>query len=192
MKVLLLNMPFVSASRPAMGLSILKARLQEEGIECAVGYPNLYLAERAGLDEYVLIDEKLSLALFAGDWLFAQHVWGDQMDTATYLATVEHHCDNDGNYERLLRMRSEIGPFLEACFDKFDIAAYDVIGFTSTFQQNLASLTLSRLIRERYPDKVIVFGGGNCEGVMGMELHRSFSWIDYICSGNRTTASRSF
>ena len=33
------------------------------------------------------------------------------------------------------------------------------------------------------PEKIIVFGGGNCEGVMGLELHRSFDWIDYICSG---------
>ena len=28
-----------------------------------------------------------------------------------------------------------------------------------------------------------MFGGGNCEGEMGRELHRSFPWIDYVCSG---------
>ncbi len=183
MKVLLLNMPFVSVSRPAMGLSLLKARLQEEGIACDVAYPNLYFAERAGLDEYILVDEKISLAMFAGDWLFAQHFWGESMDTATWLATLQQHCGGDQNYQKVLRLRDEIGPFLEGCFERFDVASYDVIGFTSTFQQNLASLTLARLIRERHPDKIIVFGGGNCEGVMGLELHRSFPWIDFICSG---------
>ena len=39
MKVLLLNMPFVSLSRPSIGLSLLKARLAEEGIACTIGYP---------------------------------------------------------------------------------------------------------------------------------------------------------
>jgi ribosomal peptide maturation radical SAM protein 1 len=130
-----------------------------------------------------MVDEKLSLALFAGDWLFAQHVWGERMDTDTYLATVQHNVESEDYYGRLLALRGEVGPFLEGCFERFDFAAYDVIGFTTTFQQNLASLTLARMIRERFPEKVIVFGGGNCEGVMGLELHRSFPWIDYVCSG---------
>ena len=32
--VLLLNMPFISLSRPAIGISLLKARLNEEGLAC--------------------------------------------------------------------------------------------------------------------------------------------------------------
>ena len=40
MRVLLLNMPFVSVSRPSIGLSLLKARLAEEGIECVIGVPD--------------------------------------------------------------------------------------------------------------------------------------------------------
>ncbi len=75
MKVLLLNMPFVSLSRPSIGLSLLKARLAEEGVTCTIGYPNLFLAERIGFEAYQLIDEKLSQALFAGEWLFAQRLF---------------------------------------------------------------------------------------------------------------------
>ena len=182
MKTLLLNMPFAPVSRPAMGLSLLKARLQEEGIDCALGYPNLYFAERAGLDDYALVDEILTLALL-GDWLFAQHARRDRTDAAVSLAAVQQYCDGDGQFQALQRLSSEVGPYLEACIEKFNIAVYDVIGFSTTLQQNLASLALSRLIRERYPEKVIVFGGANCEGVMGLELHRSFPWIDYVFSG---------
>ena len=30
---------------------------------------------------------------------------------------------------------------------------------------------------------VIVFGGANCEGEMGLEFIRSFPWVDYVCTG---------
>jgi ribosomal peptide maturation radical SAM protein 1 len=183
MRVLLLNMPFVSLSRPAIGISILKARLAEEGHECVTGYPNVALGERIGFDAYQLVDEKLSQALFLGDWLFAQHEFGDKLDTATYIATLEQHAGSKENLDAILAIREAIGPFLEDCLERYGVASFDMIGFTSTFQQNLASLAMARLIKQRHPGKIIVFGGGNCEGVMGLELHRSFPYIDFVCSG---------
>lgn len=189
MRVLLLNMPFVSVSRPSIGLALLKARLTEEGIECVTGYPTIFLAERIGLEAYTLADERLSHALFLGDWLFAQHAFPDELDIPTYVNCVKQHSGSEENFNSVMAARAEIGPFLEACFEKFDIARFDVIGFTTTFQQSLASLALSRMIKQRMPEKIVVFGGGNCEGVMGLELHRSFPWIDYICSGE---SDRSF
>lgn len=183
-RILLLNMPFVSVSRPAIGISILKARLCAEGFDCVVGYPNLLLAEQAGLPAYQLIDEKLSQALFVGDWLFAQHSFPGRAEQDTYLATLRHQTEqNSEDFESVMRLRDYIGPFLDSCFARYDIESFDLIGFTSTFQQNLGSLSLSKLIKERFPDKTIVFGGGNCEGIMGLELHRCFPWIDYVCSG---------
>ncbi len=206
MKTLLLSMPFATVLRPSMALSILKARLREEGIECDVRYPNLYFADRARVFDYALKDEKISLALLGtdlpgapylsedtfsetfrllqlGDWLFAQHLWNDRMDTATSLATVRQYCEGNEQFQILQQLCSEVGPYLEACAEKFNIAEYDVIGFSTTLQQNVPSLAFSRLIRERYPEKVIVFGGANCEAIMGLELHRSFHWIDYVFSG---------
>jgi len=52
-----------------------------------------------------------------------------------------------------------------------------------TFEQNCASLALARDIKARWPEKRIVFGGGNCEGAMGLQLHRSFPWVDFVCAG---------
>jgi len=175
-------MPFVSVSRPAIGVSILKARLAQEGIECKVGYANLLFAERVGMYAYELVNDKLSSAMFAGDWLFAQYLFSD-VDRSVYIETLRHQLPEKGDFEQIMAMRNQVAPFLEACFDSFDIGSYDLVGFSSTFEQNLASLALAWLIKQRYPKKPIVFGGGNCEGVMGMELHCSFTWVDYICSG---------
>ena len=30
---------------------------------------------------------------------------------------------------------------------------------------------------------VIMFGGGNCEGEMGLQMIRSFPWVDYVSTG---------
>jgi len=182
-EVLLLNMPFVSLARPAIGISLLKARLAEEGIDCAIGYGSLFFAEWVGLSSYKLILDRISPAMFAGDWLFSQWLFPDR-DQSVYLATLRRQLnENDSDFAMVLSMAKQISPFLEACLDRFHVAEFDLVGFTTTFEQNLASLALARLIKERYPEKMIVFGGGNCEGVMGMELHRQFPWIDFVSSG---------
>jgi len=182
-EVLLLNMPFVSVSRPAIGISILKARLAEEGVVCDVAYPNLIFAEMVGMETYNLIDEKIGLKMFAGDWLFAQYLFGEKLDIDTYLNTLRHFLKNEDDFNKILDLRGMIGPFLQKCLDMIKVEEYNIIGFTTTFQQNLASLALAYKIKTLYPDKIIVFGGANCEGIMGSELHRSFPWIDYVCIG---------
>lgn len=181
--VLLLNMPWVSVARPAIGVSLLKARLRDEGIPCDVRYPNLLFADRIGMEAYELVNEQISPAFFTGDWLFAQFLFGSQIDLDGYVATLRHYLGADDRYETILSLRSQVPAFLEDCIDRFKVARYEIVGFTTTFEQNLASLALARLIKSRFPEKTIVFGGGNCEGIMGLELHRSFPWIDLVCSG---------
>ena len=58
-----------------------------------------------------------------------------------------------------------------------------MVGFTSTFDQNVASLTLAKLIKDLYPDVRIVFGGANFDGEMGLEYFRAFPWIDHVVVG---------
>jgi len=60
---------------------------------------------------------------------------------------------------------------------------YAVVGFTSTFEQNLASLALAKRLKAAHPHIAIVFGGANWEGDMGEELHRQFGFVDYVCPG---------
>jgi len=181
-RVLLVSMPFVSISRPAIGISILKSVLEERAIRCDLRYANLRFAEWVGFDTYSVLDERVSDALFAGDWLFAQYLFGDQLDLAVYAETLRTNVGAK-EYERIIDARQHVGPFLRACIKEFRLVDYHIVGFTTTFEQNLASLALSRMIKDAWPDKTIVFGGGNCEAEMGRELHRSFPWIDYVCSG---------
>jgi ribosomal peptide maturation radical SAM protein 1 len=182
-EILLLNMPFVSLARPAIGVSLLKGRLAEEGYSCTIGYGSFFFAEWVGFDSYELILSGISAAMFVGDWLFSQWLFPDR-DHSGYCATLRHQLERHASdYESVIAIQDKIGPFLEACLTRFRVRDFDIIGFTTTFEQNLASLSLARLIKHRYPGKTILFGGANCEGIMGLTLHRSFPWIDYVCSG---------
>src|SRR5581483_6787272 len=58
-----------------------------------------------------------------------------------------------------------------------------LIGFTTVFPQHVASLALAKRLKARAPSVPIVFGGSNCEGVMGAETIRQFSFVDAAVSG---------
>lgn len=60
-----------------------------------------------------------------------------------------------------------------------------VIGFTSTFQQNVAALSVAKELRRHVPreDLTILFGGANCESEMGRTMAEAFPFIDHVVGG---------
>jgi hypothetical protein len=58
-----------------------------------------------------------------------------------------------------------------------------IIGFTSVYSQQVASLALARRIKERWPDKIVAFGGANCQEEMGRALLRLFPFVDWVFNG---------
>jgi ribosomal peptide maturation radical SAM protein 1 len=182
-EVLLFNMPFVSLGRPAIGVSLLKSRLTEEGVGCEVGYANLTFAQRFGIHAYRLIDEKIGLTHFVGDWLFGQWLFGTTPDREAYLEGLRRRLDSLDDFNCIVALEPSIESFLDHCIEYFDVASRQIIGFSTTFQQNLASLALAKRIKDHFPEKLIVFGGANCEAQMGKALIESFPFIDAIFDG---------
>jgi ribosomal peptide maturation radical SAM protein 1 len=186
MKVLLVSMPFGALNRPALGLSLLKPALQATGIECDIRYLAFPYAELLGLEDYQWVGSALPYTAFAGDWTFTPHLYGARPDAdARYMQTVlrETWQLDDRAIARLLHVRSLTAPFLDYCAAAVPWHEYDLVGFTSTFEQNIASLAMAKRIKARHPSIAIVFGGANWEGEMGLELHRQFPFVDYVCSG---------
>ncbi len=64
----------------------------------------------------------------------------------------------------------------------------DLVGFSSTFQQNVPSLALAQQLKRQQPSLPVLFGGGNCERPMGPALHRNFTFVDYVVSGEAEVA----
>jgi ribosomal peptide maturation radical SAM protein 1 len=191
-RVLLVSMPFAALERPSLGLSLLKAELTGEGISCDVRYLAPALAEFTGLDEYLWIQGELPYTAFAGDWTFAASLYGaDPRVDAGYVDRILRRAWqlDDAAVARILRIRAYCEAFLDHCERSLPWGRYDVVGFTSTFEQNIPSLALARRVKAAFPEVRIAFGGANWEGEMGQALHRGFDFVDVVCSGE---ADRSF
>jgi hypothetical protein len=82
--------------------------------------------------------------------------------------------------------------FLDQVCRNIDWSEFTVVGFTSRFQQNTASLALARRLKERFPGVLILFGGANLDSEMGPELVRAFPWVDFGISGEADLAFPAF
>jgi len=194
-RVLLICMPFMGISRPSLGISLLKAELAIRGVACDIAYLNILFAEMCGLDEFTRISADAVLrpelaipnTALAGEWLFSQYFYGPgRLDAEGYIENVLRGPDTKVSEENIRMLRSAraiVSPFLRECLSRIGPQRYDVVGFTSTFEQNMPSLCLARMVKQASPDTIIVFGGANCEGEMGAELHRRYSFVDFVASG---------
>jgi hypothetical protein len=204
-KVLLLCMPCYPLDFPSIGISLLKAGLERGGVACDVLYLNLAFAEHVCraepdisqalniLTTYHRIGKDL---LQLGNWIFAADLYAEREDTECcveeFLASITQHwlglwrpaeADLSVWGWAALQMRGRVTTFLDDVLARIDWEAYDIVGFSCMYTQELASLALARRLKARDPEKTIVFGGANCEQEMGEALHRLFPFVDAVVSG---------
>lgn len=187
-RVLLIVMPFLPLERPALGVGLLKAGLARRGLACDVKYFNHSFADRVDLFTYQRILQSTPTHDLAGEWVFTSALYGERaLPNDSFASHVLKNGDttfyNAKFVGEIAQCRAAAPGFIRECAATIDTSRYDIIGFSTTFQQNIASLALAQELKRIAPDVTIVFGGANCEDEMGVELHRSFPFIDIVCSG---------
>lgn len=186
-RVLFVSMPFAGLERPSIGVSLLKSILAIRGVLADIRYLNWDFAKAVGLDTYSFITDWKAIPhdALVGEWLFTEALYGVRADVdVAFLASLRAKwLLGEETIGSIVAVRDACTRFIDECARATDWAAYDIVGFTSMFEQNLASLALARRVKELYPRVLIAFGGANFEGEMGQELHRQFEFIDLICSG---------
>lgn len=185
-RVLLVSMPFGALERPSLALGLLQAHCRQLEVACETRYLGVPFAERVGVGEYHWLSAEVPYTAFAGDWLFTEALYGAR--PAADQAYVDHVLRGiwqltDDDIARLWQLRAAVGPYLDHCLATVDWARYTLVGFTSTFQQNIASLALAARVKALHPEAAIAFGGANWEEAMGVALHRRFPFVDYAFSG---------
>ncbi|MGA9995416.1 MAG: RiPP maturation radical SAM C-methyltransferase [Pyrinomonadaceae bacterium] len=191
--VMLIAMPWAMLHHPSIQLGILQSVLEEAGISTQVRSFYLELMEHfasktAGLPDVERITpehyEDVAAQYFIGDWIFAVPPFHDPRALdEEYFAYLRSAGISQELISLAKRMRQLIPEFLKSCVENVLAAAPTVVGFTTTFGQNVPSLVLSKLLKQREPSLKIVFGGANCDGPMGAALHRKFTWIDVVVRG---------
>ncbi|SPP64487.1 RiPP maturation radical SAM C-methyltransferase [Nitrospira lenta] len=185
-QVALINMPFSYSKYPSIQLGTLSALLKSKGIPVDCHHLNVRFAHKIGVPLYEMICEKR--ALF-GEWLFSYLLFRDNPKRAEYprvfKPVFEQVAQESGQPISFFEdMATRTAPqFLTWAMTAIDWGQYKLVGFTSTFDQNVASLTLAKMIKDLYPEVKIVFGGANYDGEMGMEYFRAFPFIDYVVVG---------
>ena len=193
-KVVLICMPFSSLLMPSISLSLLKAALVPLGISTKILYLTFPFAKLIGIGSYLQIIEQSTYSHLVGEWIFSGTLFNhSRYDVENYVDDIlrkkSAHCKHlskpvSKNFiKTVLSVRGKIEVFLDECLHKVADNRPRIVGFTSVFQQHTASLSLAKRIKELSPETFIVFGGANCEGVMGVETIRQFSFVDAVISG---------
>jgi len=188
--VVLVCMPLAAVQRPSLALGLLKAILATGGINTRVVSAFLHYLECIGPEDYELLSRMPPNDLI-GEWIFAEDAFpGESSSPAVFadalLANTPAGLRILGRDEwvaLLTSLRGTAKVFLDWMTDL--VLRYEprIVGCTSTFQQQVASLALLRRIRARRPDVVTAMGGANLETVMGRATHQRFPWVDVVVSG---------
>lgn len=190
-RVALVVMPFAAADRPSLGAGLLQASLLARGIACDTKYFNVTL-RRLMDGAYADFTGRLSVAALAGEWAFSQHLFGERVSTwERYQREV---LDQpiwgvpEGDREAILALQELAPQFIRLVLESNDWGDYDLVGFTSTFEQTLPGLCLAKLLRERFPHVRLAFGGANFEAGMGRPYIEQLPFIDYVSTGEADTS----
>jgi len=185
--ILIISMPFAETSIPSIQLALLESYLKNREIN--IKTKNFYLnaAEIYGLNNYNYLinspnDPYVAQMVFS-KYLFPDH-WNKNFEKFRYfyenIIGYKKGFLENFSFERYIEKSDD---FLKYAFKSVDYSLYDIIGFTLNYGQFLPSLALSFKIKERYPDKNIVFGGSSTINELGKRILNSFDWIDFIVSG---------
>jgi ribosomal peptide maturation radical SAM protein 1 len=187
-------MPWQAIDSPSLPVGLLRSACRESGLPtptaCHGGIRwSEFLLEATGGEisprDYLEIAEN-GLFHSLGDWIFAGVLYDDEQFGTARLKHYAEQRDLDIELARTMRAHAE--HFVDLIVTEILDADPGVVGFTTTFMQNVPSLAVAKLIKQRAPETAIVFGGGNCDGDMGVALHRQFRFVDYVIRGEGEVA----
>ncbi|TDD25562.1 hypothetical protein E1294_02965 [Nonomuraea diastatica] len=190
MRVALAAMPWQPINRPSLPIGILHEllRTRRPDIEVNEFHGGIrwveFLMKDSGGDlgpKAVTDIAEYGVLHGLGDWVFAGCLHDDP---AWRDAEFRAYAEARGlDVDAVLRMRPHAAGFIDVAVNEVLAGEPHVVGFTSTFMQNAASLALARRLKHLRPELLVVFGGANCDGIMGHALHRNHPFVDYVVRG---------
>ena len=188
-------MPFKDLHCPPIQLGILQRCLTRLGIAArSHSFELLFMehlysrtaksdeSDRLSIDDY----EEITFEAFPvslGDWIFKVPPYAESSPEDDEYLDYARSETSEKTVGIAIRMKRFVPEFLSAAADELLAGQPRIVGFSTVFQQNIASLVLAKILKARDPSLTIVFGGGNCDGPMGAALHECFPWIDVVVRG---------
>jgi ribosomal peptide maturation radical SAM protein 1 len=181
MKALIIVPPFNAANRPSLAAHLLQACARQHGHDVHVAYANLSLASRigAGLHQQMAYT---SASTLIGERLFARRAYGLEPLGARF---DDERATRAGYAPDALRTaEAQAFDWCEQFAEHTAACSYDVVGCSSTFEQNAASIALLGTTKRLRPEVTTILGGANCDGQMADGLLAlAGDTIDFVFSG---------
>ncbi len=190
---LLVVPPFAGIDRPSVGLHSLQANARRAGIDIAVFYANLFLANVIGQELYKAVSYAPTFWLL-GERFFAKAAYGKTGLSPRSLAHLREREDLDHQVDAhaLLTWCAQADRIADELAAAIAGANYPVVGFSTTFEQTAASIALLNRAKTLDPALVAIVGGANCEGAMAAGILSLSANIDYVFSGESETSLLQF
>jgi ribosomal peptide maturation radical SAM protein 1 len=181
-RISLVAMPWATLEMPSIQIGVLAADLEQHGFEVRshsffVTAAECFAEAGIGTATYQAV-AKHGWRAGLGDWIFSSSA-----NEGEFLALLRDSGLDDKLMDAACRLPALAPLLLERCAEELLEADPAIVGFTTSFAQNLSSLALARMLKQRRPSIAIVFGGANCDGPMGAALHRLYDCIDVVVRG---------
>jgi ribosomal peptide maturation radical SAM protein 1 len=190
MRVTLVNMPWASIDFPSLAIGILRTSLARArpDIQVTVVHANLeFIDWVTGNMDFSWSDyNHYSLRSYFhghGDWVFSSALYDDPQWRNEEFRNKYGTAMKPGKLELNMRLHELAPAFIEHVGTLISDTEPDVVGYTSTFQQNVASLAAAKQMKRLAPRVLNVFGGANCDAEQGAALHRNFPFVDFVVRG---------
>ncbi|ONK14778.1 RiPP maturation radical SAM C-methyltransferase [Streptomyces sp. MP131-18] len=198
MRVLLINMPWSPIDLPSLALGILTRSVNEKvpGARASVVHGNLdyfdWLTAQPGFGDFTADDYGYyalsSYFLGCGDWVFSAALYDDPGRRVEEFGRAMRRPLGEERLAQAITLHRGAGGFVRRLAEEVVAQRPDVVGFTSTFQQNTAALAAARAVKQLAPGTVTVMGGANCDSAQGEAVHRNFPFVDYVVRGEGEVA----
>lgn len=196
MRALLIVPPFGGIDRPAIGVHTLQAVGRANRHSVDVLYTNLAFAHFIGEISYLTITEWPALDLL-GERIMGLS-FGSLLPPKMLAALnkkIESQSEDRACEWKSLSLNS-IREVTEAWLSEvtswIQHNDYDVVGFSTTFEQTNGVRVLARLCQAIQPEAKLIVGGANCEAQMAAAIRGLIPEIEVVFSGESETAFASF
>ncbi|AMA55723.1 RiPP maturation radical SAM C-methyltransferase [Bradyrhizobium sp. CCGE-LA001] len=186
MRCALINMPSALAITPSAALGALKSRLARSEHDCEDIYANVLYAQHVGFDNYHRLFNDYDL--LAGNFLFSEQANIRPISRPDYYAALmkregvesDHVTALIEDLEAVCRLSETFFSRLEELYTWAD---FDIFAFSSTFQQQAATIGFIKRLKRKFPATPIVCGGANFHADMGVAWLEALPEIDFVCTG---------
>ncbi|MDD5057827.1 MAG: RiPP maturation radical SAM C-methyltransferase [Sideroxydans sp.] len=191
--------PFLPEYQPALGISSLKAQLVRAGHNVDIRYLNIDYGNRIGWEINSIITQFIPTQSLVGEIIFARSLWDDLTpDLSEYFVRFRNEKFFDRKLDQktsalnldefigiISMLHCESASIIKKWAQELLVGNPRIIGFSTSFQQNIPSLSLAKELRRlrSREELCIIFGGANCEGEMAQALVDNFPYIDHVVSG---------